>query len=94
MDWIKLLLMYLLVLNVVGFTWMGIDKRRAKKGKWRISERSLILCAVLGGSVGSLLGMRCFRHKTKHPKFYIGIPVIFVLQVVAGVLIWMQGVVK
>lgn len=88
MDGMKLLLGYLLVLNVLGFLMMGIDKRRAKKGKWRIPERRLMLCAVFGGSVGALLGMQCFRHKTKHPKFSVGIPVILVLQVVAGGLVW------
>jgi len=88
MDGMKLFLGYLLVLNVLGFSMMGIDKRRAKKGKWRIPERRLMLCAVFGGSVGALLGMQCFRHKTKHPKFSVGIPVILVVQVVAGGLVW------
>lgn len=90
MDGMELLLEYLLVLNVLGFSMMGIDKRRAKKGKWRISERRLMLCAVFGGSVGALLGMQCFRHKTKHPKFYVGIPVILVVQVGIGILAWMR----
>lgn len=88
MDGMELLLWYLLVLNVLGFSMMGIDKRRAKKGKWRIPERRLMLCAVFGGSVGALFGMQCFRHKTKHAKFSVGIPVILAVQVVAGGLVW------
>lgn len=90
MDWMKLLLVYLLVLNIIGFIMMGIDKRRAKKGKWRISEARLMLCVVFGGSIGAFLGMKCFRHKTKHPKFYVGIPVILVVQVLAVVWVWMK----
>lgn len=90
MDWMKLLLVYLLVLNIIGFIMMGIDKRRAKKGKWRISEARLMLCAAFGGSIGAFLGMKCFRHKTKHPKFYVGIPVILVVQVLAVAWVWMK----
>lgn len=71
---------YLVIINLIGFISMYIDKRKAKKHKWRISENTLILIAFIGGSVGSLIGMHLFRHKTKHIKFYIGIPLILLLQ--------------
>ena len=69
------LLIYLLVLSVVGFAMMGIDKRRAIKRQWRISERTLIITSFLGGGIGSFLGMLVFHHKTKHRKFIILLPV-------------------
>ena len=61
---------------------MYVDKRRAIKRKWRISEHTLILTSILGGSIGSLIGMYTFRHKTKHLKFKLGIPIILTIQVV------------
>lgn len=78
---------YLIGINLVAFCLYGMDKHKAKTGAWRISERTLILAAVFGGSVGAWLGMQMFRHKTKHPKFYIGVPVIFVLQLAVAVAI-------
>ena len=60
---------------------MYVDKRRAIKRKWRISEHTLILTSILGGSIGSLIGMYTFRHKTKHLKFKLGIPIILTIQV-------------
>ena len=72
---------YVLILNFVTMLVYGIDKFKAKKGKWRISESTLLLLAVLGGSIGAWLGMRVWRHKTQHKKFKYGIPVIFILQV-------------
>lgn len=66
---------------------MLMDKQKARKNKWRIRESTLLLSAALGGSPGSLAGMYLFRHKTKHPKFTIGIPVILSLQIVAALLI-------
>ena len=83
----KYLLIYLLIINALGFILMLIDKHKARKNKWRIPEATLITVAALGGSVGSLLGMYMIRHKTKHPKFTVGIPVILVLQVAAAVAI-------
>ena len=81
----KIILCYLLLINAAGFLLMLIDKRKARRGKWRISEATLMWTAALGGSVGSLLGMHTARHKTRHPKFYIGIPALLVLQlVIAG----------
>ena len=72
---------YVLILNFVTMLVYGIDKFKAKKGKWRIPESTLLLLAVLGGSIGAWLGMRVWRHKTQHKKFKYGILVIFILQV-------------
>lgn len=72
---------YVLILNFVTMLVYGIDKFKAKKGKWRIPESTLLLLPVLGGSIGAWLGMRVWRHKTQHKKFKYGIPVIFILQV-------------
>lgn len=74
---------YLIIINGTAFAAMGADKRRARKGKWRIPERTLFLLAFLGGSVGALAGMYGFRHKTKHRKFTVGIPIIFLLWLAA-----------
>lgn len=76
------LLIYVLLINLTGFVMMGLDKRRAKRGAWRIPEKTLLLTAVLGGSIGSILGMRKFRHKTKHWYFWYGLPVILTAQLV------------
>lgn len=71
---VKLLLCYLVIISVAGYAIMGIDKHRAIKHAWRISERTLILVAFLGGGIGSLLGMLRFHHKTRHIKFVILTP--------------------
>jgi uncharacterized membrane protein YsdA (DUF1294 family) len=71
---------YLAVMNIIGFAIMGIDKKRAIRGAWRISEASLFLTALLGGSLGCILGMQHFRHKTKHWYFKYGMPAIFLVQ--------------
>lgn len=68
------LYIYLGIMNAMGFAFMLIDKYKAKHGLWRIRERTLLLTALLGGSLGSLLGMQLVRHKTKHPQFAVGIP--------------------
>lgn len=83
-----MLLVYLLIINAVGFLYMLADKHRAKKNLWRIPEARLMWTAILGGSAGVMAGMYLCRHKTKHPKFSIGIPVIFALQVVLIVLLF------
>lgn len=82
---------YLLIINGTAFAVMGMDKWKARRGKWRIPEKTLFMLAFLGGSVGSLAGMYGFRHKTKHRKFTVGMPVIFVLWLAAIVLVrfWM-----
>lgn len=74
-------------MNIAGFATMGIDKSKAKRGAWRISEATLFLVAVLGGSLGSILGMQLFRHKTKHWYFVIGMPVIFFIQLALAILL-------
>lgn len=78
---------YLVIMNAIGFLIMLADKKKAIRGAWRIPERTLMAVAILGGSIGCLLGMNLFRHKTKHLKFTIGIPVILALQVVAGMIL-------
>ena len=74
--------LYLLLINLVALVVYGVDKRRAKKGQWRISEKTLFLVALIGGSVGAIAGMYLFRHKTKHWYFRIGLPVILAAQLV------------
>lgn len=79
----KYFLIYLAIINLIGFFSMFFDKRKAKKNEWRISEKTLFLFALLGGSLGTTLGMNLFRHKTKHWYFKLGMPLILVLQVAA-----------
>ena len=75
------LLYYLIVINVVTFLVYGIDKWKAKKGNWRISEATLLMLAVIGGSIGALLGMKVWHHKTMHKKFKYGLPLILLAQI-------------
>ena len=72
---------YLLGINAVAFIVYGIDKYKAKKAKWRISEATLLLLAVLGGSIGAWMGMKVWHHKTMHKKFKYGIPAILLIQI-------------
>lgn len=72
---------YLLAVNAVTFLLFGIDKKKAQKDQWRVSERTLLLFSLAGGSVGAWIGMYTFRHKTRKLKFAVGIPVIFILQI-------------
>ena len=83
----KLILLYLLIVNALGFLLMLVDKRKAQKNLWRIPESTLLLMAAIGGSIGSLAGMYRFRHKTKHLKFTLGIPAILILQLAAVLLL-------
>ena len=83
----QILLVYLLLVNAAGFLLMLVDKIKAKRNLWRISEATLISVAAIGGSIGAIAGMNLFRHKTKHAKFYIGLPVILALQIVAVICI-------
>lgn len=76
----QILCIYVLVINLVLFAVMGIDKYKAHKGLWRIPEKTLFGLAIAGGSLGGILGMQVFRHKTKHLSFKIGFPAILVLQ--------------
>ncbi len=83
---------YLIIINAAGFLFMLIDKRKAQKDLWRIPERTLLGIALFGGSFGTLLGMNLFRHKTKHDKFRIGVPLILSVQILLAVFIfiWIQ----
>ena len=76
----RILTIYLIAINILTFLIFGLDKRKARKGKWRIPEATLIGLAVAGGSIGALLGMYLFRHKTQKRKFNLGIPAILLLQ--------------
>lgn len=80
---------YLILMNLIAFALYGIDKRRAKQGAWRISEYTLLLVALLGGSLGALLGMRYFHHKTRHRKFRYGVPLILLLQLGLGLYLFL-----
>ena len=81
-------LIYLIGINLAGFIIMGVDKKRAIRGAWRISEASLFLTAILGGSLGGILGMQHFRHKTKHWYFKYGMPAILVVQILLFILLF------
>ena len=81
----KIILGYLLAVNIATFFLYGIDKYKAKKGRWRISEATLLMIAVIGGSIGAWAGMRLWHHKTMHKKFKYGIPIIIILQVALAV---------
>ena len=78
-------LLYLLLINAAAFVLMLADKIKARKNRWRIPERTLIGSALLGGSIGALLGMYTFRHKTRHLKFTLGVPAILIAQIALAV---------
>ena len=82
---ITYLLWYLAAVNLVTFTVYGVDKAKARRGAWRVPEKTLFLLPLLGGSVGALLGMLVFRHKTKHWYFVWGIPLILLAQIALAV---------
>lgn len=79
-------MLYLILINMVGFFLMGLDKWKAKHRKWRISEKSLFGVSILGGSIGTWAGMYVFHHKTKHWYFVVGMPLILVVQIAVFVL--------
>ena len=87
---VPLLLFYLVTINALGFLIMLADKEKAKTRLWRIPEATLLTVAALGGSIGCLAGMKVFHHKTRKPKFYIGIPVILALQLILGVIVFLS----
>ena len=76
---------YLVLINAVGFVLMGVDKKRAIRGAWRISEATLFLTAFLGGALGCTLGMRHFRHKTKHWYFKYGMPALLIFLILMNI---------
>ena len=73
---------YLLIVNIIAFFLMGIDKKKAQTGAWRIPEKTLFLSAILGGGVGAIAGMQLFRHKTRHRSFVIGMPLILLAWII------------
>ncbi|AQS03930.1 MULTISPECIES: DUF1294 domain-containing protein [Clostridium] len=83
---LKVVFTYLLIINLLGFLIMFIDKQRAIHKEWRIPEKTLIGISILGGSIGMLIGMSSFRHKTKHKKFTIGVPLILLMQIFIAIL--------
>ena len=85
----KILLVYLVCINLVSFGLMAADKRRARARRWRIPERTLFAAALLGGSLGAIVGMYLFRHKTKHWYFVVGMPLILAAEILIGV--WLAG---
>jgi len=87
MNVIIILAAYFIIMNIIGFALMGIDKQKAKKRAFRIPEATLFIVALIGGSIGSILGMYAFRHKTKHWYFVYGMPFILIVQVVLVVLL-------
>ena len=87
MKSIALLAGYLIVINILGFALMGIDKRKAQRSAYRIPEATLFTTAIMGGSLGSVIGMYLFRHKTKHWYFKLGMPIILLTQVALAILL-------
>ena len=83
------LLYYLIFINVVTFLVYGIDKWKAKQGSWRISEATLLILAVIGGSIGALLGMKVWHHKTMHKKFKYGVTLILLAHIALLIWIWL-----
>lgn len=81
MNAITLIIIYLIIINFISFTAMGVDKHKARKHTWRIPESTLFVLALIGGSIGSVAGMHLFHHKTRHWYFLYGMPAILILQV-------------
>ena len=86
----KYFAIYLLIVNAIGFLLMLIDKRKAIRHRWRIPEKTLFLTAAIGGSVGSIMGMYTFRHKTKHLQFTRGMPAILIVQLILAFVFFTQ----
>ena len=90
MNSLYLIIIYLVITNVLGFALMGIDKRRARKNAFRIPEATLFSVVIVGGSIGSIIGMFLFRHKTKHWYFLVGMPLILLIQIgLVALLFWL-----
>lgn len=90
MFYIEFFIYYIIAINIVTFFVYGIDKLKAKKGWWRIPESTLLLLAAIGGSIGAWFGMMIWRHKTKHLKFQIGVPAIFILQMALLIYVYVK----
>lgn len=78
----KNIVIYFILINVIGFLIMYVDKQKAKKGKWRIQEKTLFIVTALGGGIGTIAGMKVFRHKTQKVAFVIGFPLITILEII------------
>lgn len=85
-----MLIIYLVLINAAAFILMLADKQKARKNRWRIPEATLMGVALLGGSIGAIIGMYAVRHKTKHLKFSVGLPVILAIQVILGIILYVQ----
>ena len=88
-TFLHIVLIYLVVINVVTFFMYGIDKWKAKKSRWRISEATLLMMAIIGGSIGAWLGMKVWHHKTLHKKFKYGVPLILITQL--ALILWIYN---
>ena len=86
MSLVQFFIIYLVIINFLGFIIMGIDKLKAKRGSRRIPENTLFMFTILGGGVGTILGMYIFRHKTKKKKFTVGMPIILILEILLFIL--------
>ena len=84
-DNIGMVILYLFIINLIGFLAMGIDKTKAQHGMWRTREKTLFTIALIGGSIGSICGMYKFRHKTQHPTFTYGMPIILIAQIATAI---------
>ena len=82
-----LFILYFIIVNIAAFMLYYIDKQKAKKHLWRIPESTLLLSAAIGGSIGAFFAMKIFRHKTKHPKFYITIPLFMLIHLLLIIMI-------
>jgi len=86
----SIIAIYLAAINLITLMAYGWDKHKARTGKWRTPESTLLLLAAVGGSIGALLGMRMFRHKTQHLKFTLGVPAILIIQIALAVCIYLK----
>ena len=86
------ILYYLITINIITFFIYGIDKLKAKKGKWRIPESTLLLLAIIGGSIGAWFGIKVWHHKTLHKKFKYGIPLIVIIQIAIAIYIFRENI--
>lgn len=87
---IKNIIIYLLIINIISFITMYIDKKRAKWGKWRIKESTLFTLALIGGSIGGIAGMYTFRHKTKKTRFIVGFPLVLIVQIISIIILLIE----
>lgn len=85
----KNIIIYIILINIIGFLIMYIDKRKAKLGRWRIPEKTLFLITALGGGIGTIAGMYVFRHKTQKLQFVIGFPFITILEIILAIYLWL-----